>query len=90
MEFICAHIQRDSIEGEVSPAQVLPAREIMEKAPARAPKGGYAGEVSADEKVSELAAMMTGTASILAVIDQDGKRIGQVTRDAVISVLMRG
>jgi glycine betaine/proline transport system ATP-binding protein len=75
---------------EVSKAKVLSARAIMAPPGKRAPKGGFGGEVPAHAKVSELGTMVDADARPLAVVDDDGRRIGIVSRDAVISVLLKG
>ncbi|MGI9482873.1 MAG: quaternary amine ABC transporter ATP-binding protein [Hyphomicrobiales bacterium] len=75
---------------EVSPAKVLSAASIMEPAGARAPKGGFATEVSPKTKVSDLSSLVTDEKRPLAVVDDAGARIGKVTRDAVIKVLLKG
>lgn len=75
---------------EVAKAKVLSARAIMGPPGKRAPKGGFGGDVGLRTKVSELAARVSADPRPLAVLDDDGERVGIVTRDAVISVLLEG
>ena len=74
---------------EVSRAKVLSLAAIM--APAgKAPKGGFAGELPASAKISTVAAQICASQLPFAVIDDNGRRLGQVTRDAVVAVLVEG
>jgi len=72
---------------DVSRAKVLPVSTVM--TPVKR-KGKYAGEVRADQKVSEVVALLREPGPALAVLDDDGKFIGELRRDAVIDVLMKG
>ncbi len=75
---------------DVSRAKVLSVAAIMTALPARAPKGGYAGEIPGAMRISDLASEMRGQDKPFAVVDADGKRIGSISRDDVIEVLMEG
>ena len=75
---------------DVSRAKVLSVASVMTSAPEAAPKGGYGGEVPVAAKIGEVASKMGDNEQPFAVMDDDGKQLGQVTRDAVIGVLIQG
>ena len=75
---------------DVSRAKVLSVASVMTPAPEVAPKGGYGGEVPVAAKIGEVASRMGDGEQPFAVMSEDGKQLGQVTRDAVIGVLMQG
>jgi glycine betaine/proline transport system ATP-binding protein len=52
--------------------------------------GSAEGEVGANERVAAIAPRLRNASAPFAVIDADGRRIGQVTREAVADVLMQG
>jgi len=70
---------------DVSRARVLSARSIMSSLGADA--ASTAG-IPADMKVRDLAHRVLDGAGPVAVLDGDGRAIGQVTRDAVLGVLL--
>ncbi|MDX1423640.1 MAG: glycine betaine/L-proline ABC transporter ATP-binding protein [Kiloniellales bacterium] len=72
---------------EIPRAKVLSARSIM--APA-APDAAFAGSVMADTKIQDLAAQVVDQDAPVAVTNGGGAVIGQVSRDAVLDVLVRG
>ena len=74
----------------VARAKVVRVSAIMRKAKKRAPAGGYAGEIMAGAKIAEIAPQMKSTARAFAVVDENGKRVGELYRDDVIDVLMQG
>ncbi len=75
---------------DVSRAKVLSVRAIMAPPPKRPPRGGYAGEVPASAKISDIANDLNGADRAFAVTDATGKTVGQLTRDDVIAILMQG
>jgi glycine betaine/proline transport system ATP-binding protein len=68
---------------DIPRAKVLSVAAIMEAA-----KGDYAGEIPADAKIDGVAADIEAAGKPWAVVDGAGKIVGQVTRDAVIAVLV--
>jgi glycine betaine/proline transport system ATP-binding protein len=75
---------------DVSRAKVLSVASVMTPAPTRKPLGGYGGEVSVAAKIGEVADRMGDGERPFAVVDGGGEQVGQVTRDAVIGVLIQG
>lgn len=75
---------------DVSPAKVISVEAIMSPAPNRSPKGGYGGQVSRQAKITEIASQMKSATSPFAVTDDNNNIVGQLTREAVIEVLMQG
>jgi glycine betaine/proline transport system ATP-binding protein len=67
---------------DIPRAKVLSAGSVMEPA-----GGDYAGEVAADAKVADVAGQVEGANKPFAVVN-DGTVVGQVTRQAVIDVLV--
>ena len=74
---------------EVSRAKVLSLAAIMEPA-GRAPKGGFAGALPGAARISDVAAQICTAKAPFAVVDENGHRLGQVSRDAVVAVLVEG
>ncbi len=70
---------------EIPRAKVLSARTVMTVAD---PGVEFAGQVTAATKVEDLAEQAMGSDAPLAVIGDDGAVVGQVTREAVIEVLV--
>ncbi len=68
---------------DIPRAKVLSVAAIMEAA-----KGDYAGEIPAEAKIDEVAADIEAADKPWAVVDSAGRIVGQVTRDAVIAVLV--
>ena len=68
---------------DIPRAKVLSVAAIMEAA-----KGDYAGEIPADAKIDGVAADIEAADKPWAVVDSAGRIVGQVTRDAVIAVLV--
>jgi glycine betaine/proline transport system ATP-binding protein len=52
--------------------------------------GAVGGEVRSDARVASVAARLRDASHPFAVVDAEGKRVGAVTRDAVVDVLLRG
>ncbi len=75
---------------EVSRAKVLSVASVMTPLRKTTPSGGYGGEVPVSAKIGEVASLMSDNAKPFSVIGSDGKPIGQVTKDAVIDVLIQG
>ncbi|MGI9415540.1 MAG: quaternary amine ABC transporter ATP-binding protein [Hyphomicrobiales bacterium] len=75
---------------DVSRAKVLSVASVMMPAPDTAPAGGYGGEVPVAAKIGEVASRMGDADKPFAVMGGDGQQVGQVTRDAVIGVLIQG
>ena len=75
---------------EVPHAKVLSASSIMEPVKGAAPDGGYAGEVAQTAKVSEFSAQVSDDTRPLSVVDDNGKQVGVIARDAVIKVMLEG
>jgi len=75
---------------DVAHAKVLKAASIMRPLPGGEAAGGHAGQVGHQLKVSEIAARMREGASAFVVVDEEGNRLGEVRRDDVVAVLMRG
>ncbi|MFQ5785873.1 MAG: glycine betaine/L-proline ABC transporter ATP-binding protein, partial [Alphaproteobacteria bacterium] len=71
---------------EIPRAKVLSARSVMSAVDGPAE---FAGAVSADTRIEDLAARTIDADAPLAVTDADGKVIGQLGRDAVLEVLVR-
>ncbi len=71
---------------EIPRAKVLSARSVM--APA-APGADFAGRVSAETKIEDLAAQVVDQERPIAVTNGEGEVIGQLTREAVLEVLVR-
>ena len=71
---------------DVSRAKVLSAQSIMQPAD---PEGTqYAAEILPSLKIIDMAPMFDDRDLPLAVIGEDGTRIGQVTRQAVVDIIM--
>lgn len=75
---------------DVSRAKVLSVASVMTALPKRKPAGGYAGEVPVSAKIGEVAGRLGDGKKPFAVIGPDGKAVGQVTKTAVIDVLLQG
>ena len=75
---------------DVSRAKVLSIAAIMGPAPKRKPRGGYAGEVPASAKISDVATDLNDAERPFAVVDKSGRTVGQVSRNDVIEVLLQG
>jgi len=75
---------------DVSRAKVLSVASVMTEPPERKPEGGYAGEVPVDAKIGDVATAIDDTERPYAVVSGDGRQVGQVTRDAIIGVLVQG
>ena len=75
---------------DVSRAKVLSVATVMSPAPKRKPAGGYGGEIPVGAKIGEVAGRMGETDRPFAVVDSEGRQLGQVTRDAVVGVLIQG
>jgi glycine betaine/proline transport system ATP-binding protein len=71
---------------EIPRAKVLSARSVMTPA---APGTSFAGRVTAETKIEDLAAQAVDHESPLAVTNGAGAIIGQLTREAVLDVLVR-
>ncbi|WP_119460057.1 betaine/proline/choline family ABC transporter ATP-binding protein [Rhodospirillaceae bacterium SYSU D60014] len=69
---------------EVSRAKVLSARSAMEPP---VPGARLSGSVPADAKIQDLARRVIASDGAVAVVDADGRPIGQLTRDAVLDIL---
>jgi len=72
---------------EIPRAKVLSARSIM--APAD-PEASFAGSVAAETKIQDLAAQVVAQAAPVAVANGAGAVVGQLTREAVLDVLVGG
>jgi glycine betaine/proline transport system ATP-binding protein len=72
---------------EIPRAKVLSARSIMTPA---APDAVFAGSVTAETKVQDLAAQVVDQDAPVAVTNGAGAVIGQLSREAVLDVLVRG
>ena len=75
---------------DVSRAKVLSVASVMTALPRRKPAGGYAGEVPVSAKIGDVAGRLGDGKKAFAVVGPDGKPVGQVTKDAVIDVLLQG
>ena len=71
---------------DVAKAKVLTVRSVMTPGL----NGTTAGEVRVDERVAAVAARLREATAPFAVLDANGTRVGQVTRDAVVDVLLQG
>ncbi len=71
---------------EIPRAKVLSARSIMTPA---APDTPFAGHVTAETKIEDLAAQVVDQDAPVAVTNGAGAVIGQLTREAVLDVLIR-
>lgn len=75
---------------DVSRAKVLSVASVMSEAPKRKPAGGYGGEIPVEAKIGEVALRMGDANKPFLVVGSDGKQVGQVTKDAVVDVLIQG
>ena len=73
---------------EVSRAKVLSVRSVMRPAAAGQGQGDYAGEVRPDVRISEVAIDIDTADRPFAVRGNDGRLLGELTRDDVIAVLI--
>jgi len=71
---------------DVPKAKVLTVAAVM----TRTMNGTTAGEVRADAKIAAVAARLREATAPFAVIDAGGTRVGEVTRDAIADMMMRG
>jgi len=71
---------------DVPKAKVLTIASVM----TRGVNGATAGEVRAGERIASVAARLRHATAPFAVVDADGRRVGQVTRDAIADVLLQG
>jgi glycine betaine/proline transport system ATP-binding protein len=71
-------------------AKVLKVASVMRPAPRRAPRGGFAGEVDTGAKIADIAHCFEAADDTLAVVDSSGKRVGVISRDDVVAVMMSG
>jgi glycine betaine/proline transport system ATP-binding protein len=71
---------------EIPRAKVLSARSVMTPA---APDLPFAGHVTAETKIEDLAAQVVDQDAPVAVTNGAGAVIGQLTREAVLDVLIR-
>ena len=74
---------------DVSRAKVLSVGSVMKPLGSQA-RGDYAGELTADQKVAQVAPLLRAAQQPFAVIDANGALIGELSRDDVIDVLMEG
>jgi len=70
---------------DVTRAKVLSVRRVMTPVSSA---GGHAGELRADAKVAEVAADVEAAGRPFAVVDAGGTVIGELTREAVVAVLI--
>lgn len=75
---------------EVAKPKVLSARAIMTPVAGTAPSPDFSGNVPADTKIADLAANFDSDNRPVAVVDENGIIVGQITREDVISVLLKG
>lgn len=75
---------------EVAKPKVLSARAIMTPVDGAAPSPDFSGNVTADTKIADLSATFDTDNRPVAVVDENGAIVGQVTREDVISVLLKG
>ncbi len=69
---------------DVTRAKVLSARAVM----GPPVEGEVAGEVRAEARIAEIAAEVEAADKPFAVVDDEGRRIGALTREAVVAVLV--
>ena len=75
---------------EVAKPKVLSARALMTPVDGAAPAPDFSGNVTADTKIADLSATFDTDSRPVAVVDENGAIVGQVTREDVISVLLKG
>jgi glycine betaine/proline transport system ATP-binding protein len=73
---------------DVSRAKVLSARSLMRPVTHGQGHGDFAGTVQAEARVAEIAAEVEAADRPFAVVDAGGHLIGELTREAVIAVLV--
>ncbi len=73
---------------DVARAKVLSARAVMVPLAAGEADGAFAGQVSEETRVAEVAAEVETADRPFAVVDAAGRPIGKLTREAVIAVLV--
>jgi glycine betaine/proline transport system ATP-binding protein len=71
---------------EVPKAKVLTVLSVMNATT----NGATEGEISAHERVASVAARLRNATAPLAVVDSEGNRVGEITREAVADVLLQG
>jgi glycine betaine/proline transport system ATP-binding protein len=71
---------------DVSRAKVLSVGAVMTRGNG---SGEIAGELSVKAKVADVGEQLLGTDAPFAVVDGEGRRVGHVDREAVISVLLQ-
>ena len=69
------------------PAKALTGAAIM---PAPGAAAGAAGAVRADQRIAAIAPRLRDASAPLVVVDGEGRPVGEVTRDAVADVMLRG
>ncbi len=73
----------------VAKAKVIRVLSIMQPLPAEAPRGGYAGEVSLNQRVSEVVPLFENDHAVLRVVDEAGEVVGCLPRDQVVRIVMQ-
>ncbi len=74
---------------DVSRAKVLSVGSVMKPLNSQA-RGDYAGELTANQKIAQIAPLLRAARRPFAVIDAEGGLIGELARDDVIDILMEG
>ena len=74
----------------VAHAKVLRVASLMRPLPAEGLNGAPGGEIAAATRVADAAARLPEGSGPLAVTDAGGARVGVLTRDDVVAVMMRG
>jgi glycine betaine/proline transport system ATP-binding protein len=75
---------------EVSRAKVLTVASVMRPAPAGRAAPEYAGQVTAEQKIAQIATLLREVAHPFAVTDGEARVIGELHRVDVVGVLMDG
>jgi glycine betaine/proline transport system ATP-binding protein len=73
---------------DVPKAKVLTVASVM--TPRTNGAGSAAGTVRSDARIASVAARLQDAGAPVTVVDADGRPVGEVTRDAVADVMMRG
>jgi len=70
-------------------AKVVRAGSIMQALPASPPAGGFGQDVTADQRIAEIAPLFEAGPDTIRVVDKAGKPAGCLTRDDVVRIMMQ-
>ncbi len=75
---------------DVSRAKALSVGSIMRPLGNAGARGDYAGELTADQKIAQVAPLLRAAGQPFAVVNGTGEVIGELVRDDVVDILMDG